>query len=95
MTLSEYLATGARYCECKNVAFRVEPYFIKQYRQRHRDSFTNLVANVILGEEEIKPRKVYNARCSQCNKLYLCSRTLKVLKENIKQSNIEIAEIVK
>lgn len=95
MTLSEYYATGKRKCECENITFRIEPYYIKQYKQRYRDGFMNLAANAILGQQEIKPRKVYNAVCSQCSKLYLCSSTLKVLKENVKESGIEIKEILK
>lgn len=95
MTLSEYYATGKRKCECKGVTFRIESYFIKQYMQRYRNTFKNLVADVLLGQEEIKPKKGYQAVCSQCNKLYLCSSTLKILKENINIANIEVSEILK
>ena len=89
MTIPEYLKTGNRKCKCQGVKLSVTFDLIKRQISRHNDSFKNLYDNVIFGVIT-KDEGRHNARCSQCNKLYMSSKNKKTLMKSIKDSGMEI-----
>lgn len=86
---------GFRRCTCDNFKLTISKIAVKRKKDRYRDSFKNLCADVLLGIEYLKPIYKWEADCSQCSKLYWVSDTQKSMKQKIDESGFSVKKLIK
>ena len=93
MNMIEYFASGnpkAKRCACDNISFIIRMYIrdekkIIPTRSRNRPTFAEQMFPTI----KLVEQKVWEARCSQCGKVYYTSSSKGWLEEQFKELGIK------
>ena len=92
LSIITWLASGKRRCACPDVRLTVERWELPRERIWSSDPLKNMVLNVHLGVRYCKhPRRGWQAKCSQCSRLYLVASNRPELRRQIQSAGMEEA----